>query len=271
MKAIFSLFSVYIIIGFILYFFQNSFIFLPSKNIEFFAINPVNYGLNNVELINIKTEDNLVLNSWYHPAVAHNPTIIYFHGNAGHIGYRAPIIKPLIDQGYGVLLLSYRGYSQNPGSPNEQGLYKDARAAIEYLKTKNITLDCTVLLGVSLGSAIATRMSSEYKFAAIILVSPYTSLRDVAAYHYFYYPVNYLMSDIFNQERYINNNMSEDVPKLFIHSSKDRIIPISFSEKLYEQTHDPKEFIKLDNNGHNDLYDIHQYIIEFLTKYKICL
>ncbi len=78
------------------------------------------------------TADGLSLFSWYLPPRAGRPVIAYFHGNGGHIGYRAERLRRFAREGYGVLLAEYRGYAGNPGTPCEAGLYADAEAALAF-------------------------------------------------------------------------------------------------------------------------------------------
>src|SRR5690606_32604813 len=144
-------------------------------------------------VVSLVTADNLALQAWYRaPLLNDLPTIVYFHGNAGHIGHRAFLVKPYLDQGFGVLLLTYRGYSGNPGTPTEEGLYQDGRAAIEFLRRKEGSERCLVVHGTSIGAAVAVQMALEYPIEGLILQSPFTSLPDVGKYHYPFLPVAWL-------------------------------------------------------------------------------
>lgn len=87
-------------------------------------------GVREVELT---TRDSLRLFSWYLPPRAGRPVVVYFHGNGGHIGYRAERLRRFAREGYGVLLAEYRGYGGNPGAPCEGGLLADGEAALDFL------------------------------------------------------------------------------------------------------------------------------------------
>ncbi|NNG05007.1 MAG: alpha/beta fold hydrolase, partial [Inquilinus sp.] len=126
--------------------------------------------------ITYRTADGLTLSALHREAAGGLPTIVYFHGNAGHHGHRAGLIQPYHDAGYGVLLASYRGYGGNPGSPAEAGLYTDGRAALDWLAANRVPPSRTVLYGESLGTGVAVQMAVERPVAAIVLQSPFTSV-----------------------------------------------------------------------------------------------
>ncbi|MBX9703584.1 MAG: hypothetical protein K2X39_05470, partial [Silvanigrellaceae bacterium] len=102
---------------------QRQFIYFPAK----LSPLPKDYHADDLTVITLLTKDNLSLKSWYKPAETGHPTLLYLHGNAGHIGFRMPLVRQFLTEKMGVLLLEYRGYGGNPGSPTEQGLYNDAR------------------------------------------------------------------------------------------------------------------------------------------------
>lgn len=267
-KILLNIILVYLVLGIVLYLFQNYFIYLPLNSNN---ISPQYWGLSNdVKLISLTTEDDLILSAWYRKANLSKPTLVYFHGNAGHIGLRAPVIKPYISDGYGLLLLTYRGYSNNPGQPTEQGIYKDARAALNYLLDNKVNSDCIMLMGVSLGTGVAVQMATEYDISALILISSFTSLVDVGAYHYFYYPVRYIIDDSYNNLSKISQFKTQNLPVLFIHSVNDKIIPYKFGSKLYDSFIMPKKLISLESEGHNNLYGISDYVLPFITDYNKC-
>ena len=81
----------------------------------------------------LTTADGLNLLAWYLPPQPGRPVILYFHGNGGHIGYRAELLRGFARNGYGVLMAEYRGYGGNPGTPSESGLVADGAAALDFL------------------------------------------------------------------------------------------------------------------------------------------
>jgi uncharacterized protein len=111
---------------------QRHLLYMPQTNIQ----PPAAYGLNDFEDIRLQSNDGTHVQAWYHKAETGYPTIIYFHGNGGHLGGRARYNRLLSSAGFGILALSYRGYGASEGSPSEEGFYQDARAAMEYASQK---------------------------------------------------------------------------------------------------------------------------------------
>lgn len=220
----------------------------------------------NVETAKVTTIDGLTLEGWYIASPKEDaPTIIHFHGNAGNIASRYPKIGNYANHGYNVLLAEYRGFGNNPGSPTEEGLYNDARAYINWIKTvKNTPESNMIIYGVSLGTGVTVQMATEYNEAAIILESPYTSLPDAAKQTYYMLPVDLLMHDKFNSLDKIKNINS---PVLILHGDQDQVINVKQGQALFDAAGEPKKFIKIIGGQHSNLYDYEApwYILDFLS------
>jgi hypothetical protein len=175
-----------------------------------------------------------------------------FHGNHGSLRGERYRLKHFKDAQMGVLLLAYRGYSGNAGVPNEQGLYADARAALDWLEQNGVASTSTVLHGISLGTGVATKMAAERDFAAVVLESPYTSTVDVAAYRFPIVPVTWLMEDRFESLARIR---AITEPILIMHGDADTVIPQRFGRELFEAANQPKEGFWPHGLGHNDIFD----------------
>src|SRR5262245_34460153 len=157
-SALIGVVIVYLMVLTILFFMQRSMLYVrtterPMLNIA--TLEPKR------EIVCINTPDGLPLRAWYfRPSQAGAPVVLYLHGNAGDIGNHIPWAKFLIDAGYGVLALEYRGYGGNPGSPTEAGLYDDARGAFAFLKQQGIADSRVVLFGESLGTGLAGQLAT---------------------------------------------------------------------------------------------------------------
>jgi uncharacterized protein len=154
-----------------LYRFQRQLLFRPNRTRP---------RLEDLELLGVRevvltTSDGLSLFSWYLPPGSDRPVIAYFHGNGGHIGYRAERLRRFARDGYGVLLAEYRGYAGNPGTPCEAGLYADAEAAIDFLGHQAIAPDRIMLWGESLGSGLAVYLVTRHAVAGVILEAAFTA------------------------------------------------------------------------------------------------
>ncbi|MFB3134581.1 MAG: alpha/beta hydrolase [Rhodospirillales bacterium] len=253
---------VYVVLVAALYVFQRNILYFPDTSVP----SPVHSGVPEMQPVTLETEDGLKLLAWYRAAEG-KPVLVYFHGNAGNIGARGFKVRPYLDAGFGVLLVSYRGYGGNPGSPTDEGLYADARAALDFLKARGVAPERTVLYGESLGTGVAVQMASELgpenPVAALVLEAPFTSMGDVAAHHYPYVPARWLIKDRFDSAAKIGGVKA---PVLVIHGDRDRTIPVKFGKLLFEAAVEPKEGRWLEGGDHNDLYDFGaaRIVVEFL-------
>lgn len=235
---------------------QRSLMYFPDHTLPA----PATVGVPEMAVVTLETEDGLSLASWYAEAQPGFSTIVYFHGNGGNISHRAFKVRPFLDVGYGVLLVSYRGYAGNPGSPTETGLFHDGRAALAFLQAQGVTPDRTVLLGASLGSGVAVRMASETPVQALILESPYTSAVDAGQQRFPFLPVRWLMYDRFDSMSRIDQVTA---PLLVVHGEADRTISVDLGRRLFEAANDPKEGHFLPGAGHVDLTEYGLLDIEF--------
>ncbi len=225
---------------------------------------PSEWALKELQPVEVTAADGQKTTSWY--VQAHAPdrfTIVFFQGNAGHLGFRNYKVRPWIDAGYGVMMVGYRGFG-NPGAPSEDGIYSDARGAIAQLHERGIPDKALILYGESLGTGVATQMATETHAAALILESPYTSVPDVGADRYPLVPVHLLLRDAFDSLDKI-----EDVhmPLLLLHGELDTVVPIKFGKKLFEAANEPKQAVFVPEAGHNNVYNLNvqQHIMNFIA------
>ncbi len=236
------------VVGFA-YFFQRSLLYFPDAS----PPSPGASGVSDMEEIVLATSDGLQLNALYGRAKGALPTIVLFHGNAGHLGHRGFKARVFLDHGYGVLLAAYRGYGGNPGRPNEHGLYADGAAALAYLRdVAHVPLERIVLYGESLGTGVAVELAAGQKFAAVILEAPFTSMTDLGAHHYPYLPVRWLMWDRFDSAGKIERVTG---PVLMFRGGRDQVVPSKFGARLHAVAPEGKTLELLEDAGHNDLWE----------------
>lgn len=244
--------GLYVAFAAVLFVVQRSLIYQPDRSEPI----PAASGVAEMTVIPLVAADGARTRSWYRPAAPAKPTLIYFHGNAGNIGSRGGKVRAYLDAGFGVLLVGYRGYGGNPGRPSEDGLYADARAALEHLAAGGIEPGRWVIYGESLGTGVAVRMAAEWAergpIGALVLEAPFTSLADLAQHHYFYLPARWLVRDRFDS---IERIAAVRTPVLVLHGERDGTVPVRFGRRLYERAQEPKEGRWFPDAGHNDLYD----------------
>ena len=229
-----------------LFFYQRQLLYFPDRSRpQLAALRDL--GVREVQLT---TADGLDLLSWYLPPPEGRPVIAYFHGNGGNIAYRADRVRRFAREGYGALLVEYRGYGGNPGAPTEAGLFEDARAGLEFLRAQGIAAGRIVLYGESLGTAVAVHAATRGPVGAVVLESPFTSIAAVAQHHYPFVPANLLVWDRFDALSRIGQI---DAPLLMLQGGRDGIVPARFGEALFAAAPEPKERWLKPEAGHEDL------------------
>ncbi len=244
---IFFIVGVYLVLAFTIYFLQRRLIYIPSGD----YVTPREAGLDGVEEVVVRTRFTRRLLAWYAPARPGRPTILYFHGNAGSLASRAGRLNFFRQQGYGVLLTTYRGYSGSSGTPAEYPIKMDALYFYHWLQARGVRERDIIIYGESLGTGVAIATALGHNPGAVILEAPYSSAVDVGAARFPWLPVRWAMKD-----RYENTELIGRVtaPVFFVHGELDRVIPIRFARKLFEAASQPKEAVWLRDAGHNDLY-----------------
>lgn len=247
----------------LLYIFQRKLIYIPALQIPQLQ----DYQASDMTVVSLQTQDNLSLLSWYKPAASNQPTILLVHGNAGNIGYRMPLARQFLNAGFGVLLLEYRGYGGNKGTPTEQGLYEDGRAALQFLQQQGVESQHVVLYGESLGTGVATQLASEYPVCALILQSPFTSLPSVARYHY-----PWLFIKPWDQFNSLERIQQIHAPLLILHGKRDQIVPFAEGLQLFNQANEPKKMLAFADKNHNDLWsdpEFYREVIHFVQAHCV--
>ncbi len=240
-----SLIAGYALLVVLVYARQGKMLYYPEK--EIFAT-PKDIGLE-FEEVTIRTKDDIEISAWFIPSKDERAVVLFCHGNAGNISHRLDSIRIFNELGLSVLIFDYRGYGKSKGSPTEEGTYLDAEATWDYLvNTKGYSPDKIVLFGRSLGGAVAVETALRVKAGAIIIESGFTSLPALGSKFFPYLPVR-----LISRYKYANIDKVNKIslPKLFVHSPQDEIIPFEHGTALFEKALEPKEFLKI-TGGHND-------------------
>jgi hypothetical protein len=227
--------------------FQSRLVFFPGTGREV-VVTPQTYGLG-FETVGIGTADGETLQAWWVPAEGARGTVLFFHGNAGNISHRVDYLLMFNRLRYSTLIVDYRGYGGSTGTPSEEGTYRDAEAAWDYLRHARLARPRDVVIaGESLGAAVATRLAAEVEPRAVVLFSTFTSATDLGAEVYWFLPVR-LMSRIGYDNR--ENLKRIRAPVFIAHSRDDDIVPYAHGKRLYEAANEPKAFLEM-RGGHND-------------------
>jgi uncharacterized protein len=232
----------------VLFLAQRSFLFPIPQTVR---MAPGAAGFPAVEECVLITADGEKVIVWHVPAKPGHPVVLYFHGNGDFLAGFFGRFREIIADGTGVVALSYRGYAGSSGQPSEQGLLQDAAAAYAFTSAR-YNVDRIVVWGFSLGSGVAVALAAEQPVGKLILEAPYTSIADVAASMFPIFPIRLVMRDTFRSDQRIGR---VSVSILFMHGARDATIPIGFGERLFALAHEPKQFVRFPEGGHNNLDD----------------
>lgn len=244
MTIFLGILGLYLALMCLLYFFQSRLMYFPEHRL---ISTPHELGLR-YEAISLRTEDGVELSAWFVPAAAPRGVLLFCHGNAGNMSHRLASIQIFQQLGLSTFIFDYRGFGTSDGSPSEEGTYLDVKAAWDYLTQKrNVQPEAIILFGESMGGAVAAWLAQDHKPAGLILQSAFTSIKDIAASLYPFFPTSYLVRYGYDTQNYLRR---VTCPILVAHSCDDDIVPYSHGVKLYETARGLKAFLEL-RGDHN--------------------
>ncbi|AZO81050.1 MULTISPECIES: alpha/beta fold hydrolase [unclassified Bosea (in: a-proteobacteria)] len=208
-------------------------------------------NLPRAEETELATADGEKLIAWVVPPREGKPVLLFFHGNAGNFGrsIRQTRFRALTEDGTGLFAVNYRGYGGSTGTPTEDGLAQDARAAYAAAVAR-FGADRLVGYGESLGTGVVLKLAAEAPLKAVILEAPYLSTAAVAQQLYPFIPVGLVMHDQFRSDQVIGKVKA---PLLVLHGERDGVIPFSQGEALFSLANPPKRFVRFPEGDHENL------------------
>jgi fermentation-respiration switch protein FrsA (DUF1100 family) len=231
----------------LMYAFQRKMMYFPDAR----RTPPAAAGLPQAAEIALTSSDGEKLLAWHVPPRGDKPVVVYFQGNAGALDLRVGRFAWLIEDGTGLVALSYRGYGGSSGSPSEAGLIRDAVAAYDFAAARYAP-PRLVLWGESLGTAVAIALAAAHEVGGLILDAPFTSAADVGAAAYPIVPVRWLIKDSWRSDERI---VRVHAPILVLHGERDRVVPVRFGENLFRLANEPKRMVRFPVGTHVDLDD----------------
>jgi pimeloyl-ACP methyl ester carboxylesterase len=252
--------AVLIALGALLWVRQESFIFFPRPN------DPMLLLRHQANRVVIQGPEG-ALEGWWAPNLkaTNDLVILYFGGNAEDVLYTA-MTAPLF-HAERMLVVNYRGYGRSSGKPGQKALYEDALAIHRYVVAEcGVEPERIVVMGRSLGAAVATMLAAERPVRAAVLVTPFGALTDVAAHHYPLLPVRLLLRHRFPAVSFGRRAQS---PAILLAAERDTVVPAAHARRLSEAWAAEKELYLLDGVGHNDIElhtDYYRLINAFLDR-----
>ena len=212
------------------------FVYFPQRELN---ASPATYGLAYDDAW-FTTEDGVRVHGWFVPGQG-EITWLWFPGNAGNISDRLQNLKQLHDRlDVNILLFDYRGYGQSQGAPSEKGIYRDADAALAYLRSRqDVDADRIVYFGRSLGATIAVDLAHREPPYGLVLESSLPSIAFVAQQAFPIMP-KWLVGIVL-RARYdaLSKIGNVEAPVLFLHGDRDEVVPISAGKRLFDAAMEP--------------------------------
>ncbi len=256
-RTVLILLSAYVVLLLLLVVFENRLIFFPQIPGRLSGDwSPPGLGKEDVWLT---AADGVRLHAWWIPArdegAADLPTFLCFHGNAANMAWRASVYRFLRDLPANVFAVEYRGYGRSEGRPSEPGIYRDADAAYGYLvRERSVAPRHIIVLGQSLGTAVAAELAAQHEVGGVVLEAPFPSARALARRFYWFVPgIEWLMRSRFDTAKNLAlANSRFGAPLLVIHCTRDPVIPFVFGQQVYDRAPPPKSFLAIQGGCHEE-------------------
>lgn len=199
--------------------------------------------------LDVETAEGMVLRSYYYAPERDKPLIVYFPDRMGDIIYKPSHLVELTEDGYGLLLVGYRGYGGNPGDPAEDLLYADAMALLHRVKSGGLAPDGVVVYGYSMGTGIASYVAAQASPLGLILEAPFTNFADAVRQQFQQVP-DWLIRTGFDT----GSRMARiEAPILLLAGTKDHITPAVFARELAAKNAPKASLVLLEGGNHFNL------------------
>lgn len=250
--------AVEIALPILLYFLRDRMIFFPSREPSAEAGLSWLRGTADVRVIHAERSDGRRLAAYDarpRDATADVPVVLFFHGNAGNIAYRAPLLEEIVlGTGVRFVLFDYSGYGGNPGRPSEGEVYRDGLAFYDHLTASGVEPRHLVLYGESLGGAVALKVAVEREVAGVVLQSTFSSTSSMAWHAYPFLPLAALLTR--GDFPSVRRVAKLACPVLVVHGTSDEIVPFSEGERLHSAASAGTDLWPVEGAGHNDFFEV---------------
>ena len=234
----------------LLVFLEKQLIYYPAAGLD---VTPEALGLPFEDVL-LDVEPGVTVHAWFiraakQPATA---TILFSHGNAGNIADRLDRVLRWRGLDADFLLYDYRGYGRSTGRPDEEGTYRDGRAAYDYLvKSRGADPRHLILMGESLGCAISIQLAVERPAAGLVIEAPFASIPHMAKAIYPFLPLGpFIKTRYLNVEKISRLRM----PLLVVQGTRDEVIPVAQGKMVFDAAPPPRRYLAIEGAHHNDVY-----------------
>ena len=204
--------------------------------------------------------DGETLHGWLFNAKNAKATVLVFHGNAGNISTHVNSVLWLVQSGFNLFVIDYRGFGISTGKPDVAGVHRDGLAAFKHLLTlPGVTSTRIAILGQSLGGSVATYVAAtapeRKQLSLLLLDSSFFSYQQIAREKLanvfitwpFQYPLSWLFNDDYSPGKWIGKVTT---PIVIIHDRNDKVVPYHHGEQLFAAAGEPKAMLTTSGFGH---------------------
>lgn len=231
----------------------NFLLYLPTRVDSYQGIPKVVFGATGREVTFAAPSGNMVHGYYFQKSGAQR-TVLLHHGQGGNLATHFGMAKTMLQAGFSVLIYDYEGFGVSAGSPSNENMLHDGEAAWEFLtKTKGIAPSSIIQCGVSLGTGVASHLAQQHPCAAVVLISPYTSINEVSVDRialFRCYPKFLFPQPDMGSRAFVSSNTT--VPLLLIHGERDAIINVHHARELDKLAHANHKLIVVPNAHHGD-------------------
>ena len=248
------IFSLLLLIGGALYFYQEKLIFFPQQLEKDFQFQ----FEQEFEELNIQTKDGKLLNGLLFKAEKSKGLVFYLHGNAGNLNNWGDVAEVYTDLNYDVFIWDYRGFGKSDGKINGQKqLFEDSQLAYDELK-KRYTEEEIIVLGHSVGTGLACKLASTNHPKRLILITPYYNFKDLVKSMYPFAP-SFILKYKLQTNEYLKKC---EMPVVLVHGDEDEVIYYGSALKLKQELKPTDRLVTLKGQGHNGITENDVYRAE---------
>ena len=256
-KTLIGLLAACLLVVLMFRWFEHSQVYHPSR-----ALEATGSELGRAfEDVRFKASDGVELNGWFFPGNTNSSrarlAVLFCHGNGGNISHRLDTCAALLASGVSVLVFDYRGYGRSAGRPGEEGTYRDAEAAYQWLGQRGFEGTNSVAFGESLGGGVAAELAMRAPLGGLVLQSTFTSIPDIGAELFPWLPVRWLGTIRYDTRSKLPQLKA---PVLVMHSRADEIVPFHHGERNFAAAKEPKLFWELRGDHNNAVEDARHFI-----------
>lgn len=217
-----------------------------------------------LEVVALPVTDQHRINTWWHAPEPGERTILYLHGNYGNMADYVRGVQPLVAAGYGLYMIDYRGFGDNPGRFSDDNMLQDAQTALAWLEGKGIAPESVIVYGYSLGTGVAVPLAAVEQVAGVVLAAPFGSMIQMGREDFPAWMLRLTVRDRFDS---LAAAPDVDEPVLIFHGSADKIVPARFSAALADALPRARRILIPDATHGWDLFETggHEAAFDFMA------